>query len=214
MSKRISCLSRRLQATIAVGILVIALGGTAAASGLINGRSIVNHSITGAKLAKGSIQLSDLSPAAQNALKGARGPQGPAGTNGANGKDGATGATGASGAKGALGDQGPAGPGLTDAAVGVYDASANPPTYTVMPTLGSDLSTGFFDGSETNQQAQSTFTVLTARDLSQCAIIVTPEGGSTGTASVDPDPANTNSTQITVDLNADETFSILVSCPS
>ena len=67
MRRRRLDLSRPLQAMIGVGILVVALGGTAAAAGLINGRQIVDHSIAGTKLAKGTIQLQNLSPSVRAA---------------------------------------------------------------------------------------------------------------------------------------------------
>ena len=74
------------------GILVVALGGTAAASGYI---------IT---------KPSQINPSVRKALKGQRGPIGPQGAKGPQGSNGQTGAAGPQGAKGQTGAAGPQGP--------------------------------------------------------------------------------------------------------
>jgi hypothetical protein len=116
MRKRISSLSRPAQLIAALVVLVLALGGTAAADSLINGGSIRNGTITGAKIKKGSITLSNLSPktraamAHKRGIRGAKGATGPKGTTGLTGSQGPTGNTGPAGPAGADGNTGPAGP--------------------------------------------------------------------------------------------------------
>jgi hypothetical protein len=67
--------------------LFIALGGAAYAAGTINGKSIIDHSITGKDIKKGSIPLTALKklPVGDQGPKGATGPGGPAGPTGASG---------------------------------------------------------------------------------------------------------------------------------
>lgn len=75
--------------------LFVALGeGAALASGLISGKTIINHSIPEKKLTAAAIK----------ALRGQRGPTGP------QGQQGQTGPTGPQGSKGGTGATGPIGP--------------------------------------------------------------------------------------------------------
>ena len=87
---------------VLVAMLVVTSGAFAAHHYLITSSSQIKD---------GAVSLSDLSPAARQALQGQRGtsaagPQGPAGAAGARGSDGPAGATGATGARG---PQGPGG---------------------------------------------------------------------------------------------------------
>lgn len=141
---------RRLPLWLSATALVVALtglGGAAYASGLINGASIKNHTISAAKL----------TPAAVKQLKGATGapgaagPQGPQGIAGTSGGVGGSGAPGAPGAPGSPGTSGPAGAGVTPLTFGPYaytalDHNQNCPgdqwatqtgkvTYIVTPTV-------------------------------------------------------------------------------
>jgi hypothetical protein len=72
---------------IAVVALIVALGGSAVASSLINGKRIKNGTISASKLTK----------AARAQLKGSVGPPGPAGPAGARGLTGAAGPPGPTG---------------------------------------------------------------------------------------------------------------------
>lgn len=97
---------------VATLALVVALTGTAGATGLINGQSIKNHSITANKLAKASVTTFALRPASvtpatladgviiNNTVIAPAGPAGPAGADatpiaGPPGAPGAAGVTGA-----------------------------------------------------------------------------------------------------------------------
>jgi hypothetical protein len=73
--------------------LFIALGGAAYAAGTINGKSIVDHSITGKDIKQGSIPLTALKkiPVGQQGQRGPAGPAGPVGSAGAAGPAGAAG---------------------------------------------------------------------------------------------------------------------------
>jgi hypothetical protein len=97
-------------ATIVASLaLFVALGGGAAmASGVISGKSILNHSIAMRKLTRHAIVKlrGHQGPAGKS---GATGATGATGTAGAAGATGGTGAKGATGAAGTAGDQGPAG---------------------------------------------------------------------------------------------------------
>src|SRR3954454_9628617 len=85
---------RRPSPALAIAVLALfaALGGTAAAAGVLIKSS--------AQIKAGAIDTSDLSAKARKALTGAQGPAGPAGAPGAAGPAGATGAAGAAGARG------------------------------------------------------------------------------------------------------------------
>jgi hypothetical protein len=82
---------------LALLALFFALGGTSFAAGntLLPGNSVGTRQVI-----NGSLQTSDLSKTARNALKGNRGLRGPAGAQGARGGTGATGAQGVQGAAG------------------------------------------------------------------------------------------------------------------
>ena len=86
-------------AMVAVVALLLA-AATAGAQSLLDGGDIKNNSLTGKDIRKGSIQVSDLSRRARNALRGARGPQGLQGVQGVQGVPGPAGAQGATGAAG------------------------------------------------------------------------------------------------------------------
>lgn len=77
---------------IAMLALFVAIGGTAtAASGLINGKKLVNNSVGGKKLKNKTVTKKKLAPATIKALKGQQGPQGlqgPKGNQGSPGQDG------------------------------------------------------------------------------------------------------------------------------
>jgi hypothetical protein len=74
---------------IAMLALFVAIGGTAtAASGLINGKKLVNNSVAGKKLKNKTVTKKKLAPATIKALKGKKGPQGPKGDKGDPGQDG------------------------------------------------------------------------------------------------------------------------------
>src|SRR4051812_21134131 len=108
---RISKLSRPAQLIAAVGILVFALGGTAAASRLITGAQIKNGTITGRDIKARSISASDLRRDAANALRGRDGIRGETGATGPRGETGATGPKGDTGANGSYATR----PGVLDA---------------------------------------------------------------------------------------------------
>jgi len=68
---------------IAMLALFVAIGGTAtAASGLINGKKLVNNSVAGKKLKNKTITKNKLAPKTVKALKGQKGPQGAPGKDG------------------------------------------------------------------------------------------------------------------------------------
>ncbi|ADB48913.1 collagen-like triple helix repeat-containing protein [Conexibacter woesei] len=103
---------------VAFAALFVALGGTGYAAIKIDGRDIVNRSVTGAKLADGTVPARKLSAAARRTLRGTGGATGARGTTGATGSRGETGAAGArgetggrgeTGERGATGERGPAG---------------------------------------------------------------------------------------------------------
>lgn len=86
---------------IAILALIVALGGTAFATGRINGNLLVPGSVSEGKLSKNvRNKLNALSSA------GPQGPQGAAGQNGLNGHDGKNGADGPSGPQGPSGPKG------------------------------------------------------------------------------------------------------------
>lgn len=79
-------------ATILAGLaLMVALGGTATAAGLINGNKIKNNTITGKKLKNKTITKNKIAPKTVKALRGKQGPQGPQGEKGAKGDPGENG---------------------------------------------------------------------------------------------------------------------------
>jgi hypothetical protein len=120
---RISKLSRPAQLIAAVGILVLALGGTATAARLITGAQIKDSTITGRDIKDGSISASDLRRDAADALRGRDGVRGETGATGPRGEPGATGAKGEPGATGPKGATGADGPDTTR--LGVLDANGN-----------------------------------------------------------------------------------------
>lgn len=81
---------------LAFAALFIALGGAAYAAGTVNGKSIVDHSITGKDIKQGSIPVTALKkiPTGPQGLRGPIGPAGPAGSAGAAGAAGPAGAPG------------------------------------------------------------------------------------------------------------------------
>jgi hypothetical protein len=121
MLSRLSTTSANAIAALA---LVVALGGTAYAAGLITGDDIAKNAIAkkhikknavvSKKVKDGSLLKQDFKagqlPAGATGPVGPVGPVGPAGAKGDKGDTGATGATGATGETGATGGTGPAGP--------------------------------------------------------------------------------------------------------
>lgn len=99
-------------------------GGVAAASGLITGKSIRNHSIPEGKLTR-------------KAIKNLRGHKGPAGPQGPQGSAGATGAQGSTGPQGATGATGPAGVTSSQVVFATVTASVNGGTATATATCPS-----------------------------------------------------------------------------
>jgi hypothetical protein len=92
---------------VSVAALVVAMGGTSYAAGMIGSNQIRDNSIRSIDIKDGGIFARDLAP---GVLKGGpRGPEGPQGPAGADGQDGAPGATGPAGQTGPAGPQGPAG---------------------------------------------------------------------------------------------------------
>jgi hypothetical protein len=81
----------RLATIVAALALVIALGGTATAAGLINGKKIKNNTITGKKLRNKTITKKKIAPATIKALKGQKGPKGDTGAKGDKGEAGKNG---------------------------------------------------------------------------------------------------------------------------
>ena len=93
--KSLKEIKRPRLATIVAGLaLMIALGGTATAAGLINGKKIKNNTITGKKLKNKTITKNKLAPKTIKALKGKQGPQGPQGIQGPKGDQGDPGENG------------------------------------------------------------------------------------------------------------------------
>lgn len=94
---------------VALIALSIAVSGAAYAAVMINGKNIVNNSVTSAKIKDQTLLTKDLALSTRKALKGAKGdtgatgPQGAAGPQGVKGDTGATGATGPQGATGSAG---------------------------------------------------------------------------------------------------------------
>jgi len=85
-------------ATIIAGLaLMVALGGTATAAGLINGAKIKNNSVAGKKLKNKTVTKNKLAPATIKALKGKQGPKGEQGEQGPQGPKGAQGDPGQDG---------------------------------------------------------------------------------------------------------------------
>lgn len=100
---------------IAFAALFVALGGTGYAAVKINGRDIVDRSVTGRKLADGTLSAQKLSASARRTLRGATGT---VGATGAQGTAGAQGAAGTAGAQGPTGERGLVGPQGTPGAAG------------------------------------------------------------------------------------------------
>lgn len=90
--KSLKEIKRPRLATILAGLaLMIALGGTATAAGLINGGKIKNNTIAGKKLKNKTITKNKLAPKTIKALKGKQGPQGIQGPKGDQGDPGQNG---------------------------------------------------------------------------------------------------------------------------
>lgn len=86
---RLKEIKRPRLATIVAGLaLMIALGGTATAAGLINGSKLKNKSVAGKKLKNKTITKNKLAPKTIKALKGKKGPKGAKGDKGEPGKNG------------------------------------------------------------------------------------------------------------------------------
>jgi hypothetical protein len=190
-----------------VGVLVLALGGTATAAKLITGKDILNNSITGADVKAGSLDRSDLSPAARTALQGRDGAPGATGATGATGAAGATGASGATGARGATG---PAGTNGKDAVVIFASVSAG-------GALDGDRSRAVTGPvAHTADSGVYTVTAAGAPNLSHCVAIVQTHNdpGSTAeaTANADGTIAVTTFTNAGNAQAADADFVVTVSC--
>ena len=130
MRARISKLSRPAQLIAAVGVLVLALGGTATAARLITGAQIKDGTITGRDIKAGSISASDLRGDAANALRSRDGIRGETGATGPRGDTGAAGEGRTRyGPKGRHGRSRPAGTGRCRRfgwdPTGVFDADGN-----------------------------------------------------------------------------------------
>ncbi len=104
---------------LAVVALLVALGGTSYAAGLLPANSVgtvqlKKDAVVSAKVKDGSLLASDFKngqlPAGPAGAPGASGPPGPAGPAGPAGATGAAGATGSPGKDGAQGPTGPPGP--------------------------------------------------------------------------------------------------------
>ena len=105
-----------------------------------------DHSLTGADIRPGSLDVANLSATARRQLRGRRGPQGlqglqgPQGLPGIVGPAGAEGPAGPTGAAGAAGTQGPAGTGTTTSVVAGVDktnyADLDPLASTTLTTAG------------------------------------------------------------------------------
>lgn len=80
--------------------LVLALTGTAAAAGLIDGAKIKPGTITSRQIRDGALSAADISAAAARTLRGKPGPAGPAGPSGASGQPGSQGPPGPAGTPG------------------------------------------------------------------------------------------------------------------
>lgn len=95
---------------VAVLALVVAASMTSAyAASKITTKQLANNAVTSAKIKNKTIAMTDLSPRAVSALKGASGARGQTGATGAAGATGATGERGATGTAGPQGIAGPAG---------------------------------------------------------------------------------------------------------
>jgi hypothetical protein len=141
--KKLRELCGRVSPSTAIALLAlfIAIGGTATAAGLINGKNIKKGTITNKQIKNKTITKAKLSPATVNSLRGqagSPGPAGPAGVRGpagATGAIGATGATGAAGATGATGTTGATGMQGADGVVEPLYAEASPVTIGGDPVM-------------------------------------------------------------------------------
>ena len=84
----------RLATIVAALALFIAIGGTATAAGLINGKDIKKGTVTAKQIKNKTITKGKLAPAAVKSLKGAKGPKGAKGDQGVQGVQGEPGANG------------------------------------------------------------------------------------------------------------------------
>ncbi|WP_026910906.1 hypothetical protein [Patulibacter minatonensis] len=94
---------------VALLALFVALGGTATAAALIDGKRIRSGTVTGKQVKNRSLTSSDLSASTVKALQGRAGATGATGAVGPAGAAGPTGPVGPAGAVGAAGPAGPAG---------------------------------------------------------------------------------------------------------
>jgi|GEM_PF-2845916 len=132
----------------------------------LDGSEIVDKTVTGSKLADGTIQLSNLSAAAINSLRstgGTAGERGAQGIQGPQGPAGAAGATGAQGPQGLQGPQGPAGSGGGGTITGV--------------TAG----TGLSGGGSSGNVSLNVVTGSSVETLSNALEVRLPNNGTTST---------------------------------
>lgn len=100
-------MSKHRTVAVAAVAVVLSIGGTATAGGLITGEKIRDGSLSGADIRDGSITRGDLSASASAAARrGQRGPRGPRGRRGPAGVPGPTGPGGPSGPPGPQGATG------------------------------------------------------------------------------------------------------------
>ena len=114
-------------ALLAVLVLSIGLGGTAAAVSLVTGKQIKDGTVRGRDVGNGSLSGADvadrsLTPADfSGSVQGPAGPQGPAGAPGPTGSPGQRGPAGDPGPSGPMGQRGPQGPAGPAGPAGVTD---------------------------------------------------------------------------------------------
>ena len=130
--------ARLSAALLAVLVLSLGLGGTAAAvtlvtgkqikDGTVRGRDVGNGSLTGADVADRSLSPADFSGSVQGPTgpQGPAGPSGPAGSKGDPGPKGDPGQPGREGPQGPQGPQGPTGPTGPAGVSGLYYAGSDP----------------------------------------------------------------------------------------
>jgi len=100
MSNHIENLKRnRTAAVIGLLALFIAIGGTATAAGLINGKNIKKGTVTNKQFKNQTITVSRINPETAAFFRNSQGPKGETGENGAKGDSGLQGIQGGSGVK-------------------------------------------------------------------------------------------------------------------
>jgi hypothetical protein len=145
--------------------LLIALGGTATAAGVMT--------VTSKQIKNGTIQLVDINKRAKKKLRGQRGPKGAQGNQGisAQGLQGPVGPQGAPGPAGPEGAQGPAGPAGTQGPAGPAGADGVSPILGRINALGLTGEFGAVSGTAGASATESDVTQLSpgaaivARDL-------------------------------------------------